>query len=72
MKYFPTVLSLALLVIVTILIGCNSEQPTDILNTNSPIDSTGALSGGAENRFGSGATGLVDPCVRNDRFGFRC
>ena len=44
MKYFHTVLYLT--VLVSILIGCNSEQPTNILNSNASIDSTGALSGG--------------------------
>lgn len=44
MKYFHTVLYLTVLVF--IVIGCDSEQPTDILSYNSPIDSTGALSGG--------------------------
>lgn len=44
MKYFHTVLYLTVLVF--IVIGCDSEQPTDILSYNSSIDSTGALSGG--------------------------
>ncbi len=59
MKYFPTVLSLTLLV--SILIGCNSEQPTDILNTNSPIDSTGALSGGDTTVFDASSHAFSTP-----------
>ncbi|MDE0315906.1 MAG: c-type cytochrome [Candidatus Poribacteria bacterium] len=59
MKYFSTVLSLTLLVF--ILIGCNSEQPTDILNTNSPIDSTGALSGGDTTVFDASSHAFSTP-----------
>ncbi len=44
MKYLSTFLYL--IVLVPILIGCDSEQPTEILSFNMPIDSTGALSGG--------------------------
>ena len=44
MKYFLT--GLYFTVLVSILIGCDSEQPTNILNSNASIDSTGALSGG--------------------------
>jgi CxxC motif-containing protein (DUF1111 family) len=44
MKCLLTFLSLTVLVF--IVIGCDSEQPTEILNFNTPIDSTGALSGG--------------------------
>ncbi len=44
MKFFHTVLSFTLLV--SILIGCSSEQSTEILNSNVSIDSSGALSGG--------------------------
>ncbi len=59
MKYFPTVLSLTLLV--SILIGCTSEQPTDILNTNFPIDSTGALSGGDTTVFDASSHAFSTP-----------
>ena len=44
MKYFLT--GLYLTVLVSILIGCDSEKPTEILSFNTPIDSTGAHAGG--------------------------
>ncbi len=44
MKYFLTVLYLT--VLVSILFGCDSEQPTEIIKFKTPIDSTSALSGG--------------------------
>ena len=44
MKYFLTGVFLTFLV--SLLIGCNSESPTTILEINTPLDSTGALSGG--------------------------
>ncbi len=44
MKYLSTLLYL--IVLVSILFGCDSEQPTEILSFNKPIDSAGALSGG--------------------------
>ena len=44
MKYFLTVLYLT--VLVSTLIGCDSEQPTKIFKFKTPIDSTSALSGG--------------------------
>ena len=59
MKHFPTVLSLTLLVF--ILIGCDSEQPTEILNSNSPIDSTGALAGGDTTIFNASSHAFSIP-----------
>lgn len=49
MKHYLIVLYFT--VLVSILIGCDSEQPTEILSFNTPIDSTGALSGGATTIF---------------------
>lgn len=59
MKYFPTVLSLTLLV--SILIGCDSEQPTEILSFNTTIDSTGALSGGDTTVFDASSHAFSTP-----------
>ncbi len=44
MKYF--LIGVFLTFLVSLLIGCNSESPTTILEINTPLDSTGALSGG--------------------------
>ena len=44
MKNYPTVIYIAFLV--SLVIGCNSESPTDTFEFKFPIDSTGPLSGG--------------------------
>ena len=57
MKYFLTVLYLT--VLVSILIGCDTEQSTEILNT--PLDSTGALAGGDTTIFNASSHAFSIP-----------
>ncbi len=57
MKYFLTFLYLT--VLVSILIGCDTEQSMEILNT--PLDSTGALSGGDTTIFNASSHAFSIP-----------
>lgn len=59
MKHFLAVLYLT--VLVSILIGCDSKQPTEMLSFNTPIDSTGALAGGDTTIFDASSHAFSTP-----------
>ncbi|MYI93166.1 thiol oxidoreductase, partial [Candidatus Poribacteria bacterium] len=47
--------------ILSVLIGCNVDQPTDVIDSNTPVESTGALSGGDTTIFSESSHAFSTP-----------
>ena len=49
------------ILMLSILIGCNVDQPTDVIDSNTPVESTGALSGGDTTIFSESSHAFSTP-----------